>query len=104
MEEKLNKETKLQLIGMMAEFFRFMLSLDEYTTGLVCNTVIPQDGEDTSVKTLSRLRGCSRRVIHRKMLDAISENPELAALFVPLLRKISAAKRSFVLKSSLAGA
>ncbi|MBE6378164.1 MAG: hypothetical protein E7051_05020 [Lentisphaerae bacterium] len=98
MDNELNKEARLELIGMMAKFFRFLLSLDIYTLGLVCQTVAPPDDEPVTIKTLSRLRGCSRQAIHRKILDSIQENPELSALFAPLLRRISSAKQSFVLK------
>ena len=102
MDEKLNKESRLKLIEMLGTFFRYMLSLDEYTLGLVCNVVEPQDKDlPVTVKTLSTLRGCSRQAIHRKMLSAIQENPELAVLFAPLLRKISSAKRNFFLKNAL---
>jgi hypothetical protein len=68
---------------------------------LICHTIAPADDEPVTVKTLSRLRGCSRQAVHRKILSIIQENPELAAFFLPMMKKISSARQSFVFKRAL---
>ena len=103
MDNELNKEARLELIGMMAKFFRFLLSLDIYTLGLVCQTVAPPDDEPVTIKTLSRLRGCSRQAIHRKMLSVIGIHPELSALFLLATTKLSAGRKAFLRKRNAAG-
>lgn len=106
--KKLNSSCNLRdrekLIPMLGEFFRYLLSLDEYTLGLICQVVAPTGSEPVSVKTLSMLRGTSRQAVHRKILTVIGEHPELSQFFSPLIRKISSARRNFVKDEGVPGA
>ena len=95
---------KEKLIPMLGEFFRYLLSLDEYTLGLICQVVSPAGSEPVSVKSLSMLRGTSRQAVHRKILTVIGEPPELSQFFMPLIRRISSARRNFVKEEGTSGA
>lgn len=92
-----------QLITMLGKFFRYLLELDEYTLGLICQVVAPTDGKESTVKTLSRIRGCSRQAIHRKILSIIGEKPELSGFFAPLMKRISSARQNFILHRQKSG-
>ena len=82
----------------LGEMLRFMLSLDDYTLGILAEVIVPGDprpGAGRSISDLARLHRCSRQAMHRKALAAVRHHPELAGLFRLTLRKIGRGRASF---------
>ena len=75
----------------LGEMLRFMLSLDDYTLGILAEVIVPDDsrpGAGRTIADLARLHRCSRQAMHRKALASVRRHPELAGLFQLTLRKI----------------
>lgn len=83
-------------LGPLAEFCRYIFSLDEYTLGILAEVIMPESGTGgRTVADLARLHHCSRQAIHRKMLSSVRRHPELAELFRLALRKIGRGRAYF---------
>lgn len=89
------KALKLMIIAMMGKFFRYLLDLDRYTLGMICEVIDPASAGEVSVNSLSLKRGCSRQAVHQKILSIIGAHPELAVLFEPVMSHVTAARHSF---------
>lgn len=89
---------KIMSIAMLGKFFRYLLKLDKYTLGMICEVIDPACTGEVSVNTLSAERGCSRQALHQKILSIIGAHPELALFFEPVMRKVTAARHSFRLR------
>ena len=83
---------------MLGRFFRFLLELDDYTIGIISEVITPADPErkSCSVSALSKLHGCSRQAMHRKILDIIARRPELALLLKSTMSKLSRGRQCFL--------
>ncbi len=93
-----------EIILALSRFFRYMLELDEYSIGIIAEVVSPENkGVHCTVPYLSRIHGCSRQAMHRKLMKIIGAHPELAGLFRNTLYKLSDARQSF-LRRRAAGA
>lgn len=81
----------------LAKFFRFILSLDDYTLGLVEAAIAAKSerGDTRSVLELARLRHCSRQAMHRKVIAAMTEHPVLADLLRLTLHKVGNGRSRF---------
>lgn len=85
------------LIPMLGQFFRFLLELDDYTTGIICELISPADRtKKCTVSHLGRLHGCSRQAMHRKILDIIAARPELTSLLKSTMYKLSSGRQRFM--------
>ena len=83
-------------LGTLAEFCRYIFSLDEYTLGILAEVIMPESGSGgRTVADLARLHRCSRQAMHRKMLSSVRRHPELAELFQLALRKIGRGRAYF---------
>ena len=83
-------------LGGLAEFCRYIFSLDEYTIGILAEVIMPESGTGgRTVAELARLHRCSRQAMHRKMLSSVRRHPELAELFRLALRKIGRGRAYF---------
>ena len=83
-------------LGGLAEFCRYIFSLDEYTIGILAEVIMPESGTGgRTVAELARLHRCSRQAMHRKMLSSVRRHPELAELFRLALRKIGRGRNYF---------
>ena len=81
----------------MAEFFRFILELDDYTLGILSQIIVP-DADNIrhcSISELARIHNCTRQAMHRKILRAARHNPELGKLLQMTFRKISRSRGQF---------
>lgn len=81
----------------LAEFFKYLLELDEYTLGIITRIIAPQYGNKMAptVAELGKLRGCTRQAMHRKLLSSIGKHPELYTLFKMTMNKISRGRQLF---------
>ena len=82
----------------LGEVLRFMLSLDDYTLGILAEVIVPDDsrpGGGRTIADLARLHRCSRQAMHRKALASVRRHPELAGLFRLTLRKIGRGRAAF---------
>lgn len=93
-----SRALKIMIITMLGKFFRYLLELDQYTLGMICQVIDPDSPKEVSVSSIAAERGCSRQAVHQKILGIIGAHPELALLFGPVMRKVSAARRSFRLR------
>lgn len=84
-------------ISMLGQFFRYLISLDDYTVGIICE-VINSGNKRTpcTVADLGRLHGCSRQAMHRKILDIIAGKPELSSLLQGTMYKLSRGRQRFI--------
>ncbi len=84
-------------ISMLGQFFRYLISLDDYTVGIICE-VINSGNKRTpcTVAELGRLHGCSRQAMHRKILDIIAGKPELSSLLQGTMYKLSRGRQRFI--------
>ncbi len=97
-------EDERNMISMLADFFSYLLQLDDYTLGLLLQIVSPQQkGSHQTVSSLAKLHHCSRQAMHRKILDVIADRPELIVLFRNVLYKLPAARWLFLYKRSQRG-
>ena len=97
-------EDEKNIISMLAEFFSYLLELDDYTLGLLLQIMAPQhDERHLTVSRLAELHHCSRQAMHRKILDVIADRPELIVLFRNVLYKLPAARWLFLYKRSQRG-
>ena len=87
-------------IAMLGHFFRYLISLDDYTVGIICE-VINSGGKSNpcTVAELGRLHGCSRQAMHRKILDIIAGKPELSSLLQGTMYKLSRGRQRFMRNS-----
>lgn len=84
------------IVFALSRFFRYLLALDSYTLGIISQVMESSArGENCSVKHLSELRGCSRQAIHRKLLNIIARNPELAGVFSSVMNRVDSGRRLF---------
>ena len=84
-------------IGELGRFFRYLLELDSYSLGIIAEVVAPSTPDRRcTVRHLSRLHGCSRQAMHKKLMKLIGSRPELAGLFRDTLSKLTAARRTFL--------
>ena len=97
-EEISRRQEKSCFISMLGRFFRFLLELDDYTIGIICEVISPHDPErkSCSVTALSKLHGCSRQAMHRKILDIIAHRPELALLLKSTMYKLTRSRECFL--------
>lgn len=95
-EEEL-PDRRSEMIEALARLFRWIVSLDSYTLGIVTEMVAPENrGKGgVSVAALARARGCSRQAIHEKMVAAVARHPELASLFQTALRRVGHMRSKF---------
>lgn len=77
-------------LARLAEFCRYLFSLDDYTLGILAEIIVPGDpaARVCTVSDLARVHRCSRQAMHRKMLASVRRHPELAQLFRVAVRKI----------------
>ena len=86
-----------QLITMLGRFFRYLVALDDYTIGIICEMINSGDvSGNCTVSKLSRLRGCSRQTVHRKLLEIIARRPELSSLLQGTMYKLSRGRQRFM--------
>lgn len=86
-----------EMIDALSSFFRYMLELDEYSIGIIAEVVSPgKKGVHCTVPYLSRVHGCSRQAMHRKLMKIIGAHPELSGLFRNTLYKLSNSRQSFL--------
>lgn len=86
-----------EMISALSRFFRYLLELDEYTIGIISEVVkASRRGVHCTVPYLSRVHGCSRQAMHRKLMKIIGAHPELAGLFRDTLYKLSSSRQSFL--------
>lgn len=84
------------IVYALSRFFRYLLALDSYTLGIISQIITDSaNGERPSVSQLSKLRGCSRQAMHRKLLSVIARNPELAGIFAGAMSRIDSGRRLF---------
>ena len=97
-EEIARRQDNNHLISMLGRFFRFLLELDDYTIGIISEVITPADPErkSCSVSALSKLHGCSRQAMHRKILDIIARRPELTSLLQSTMYKLSSGRQRFM--------
>ena len=76
----------------LAEFARFLLSLDDYSLGIVAEVI----RGSASISELAKCAGTTRQNAHTKVTTLISRVPELAKVFAPLMPKLTAARRHFL--------
>lgn len=90
------------MIAMLGRFFRFLLELDDYTMGIICELISPADKniKHCTVSHLGRIHGCSRQAMHRKILDIIARRPELTSLLKSTMYKLSAGRQLFIRRRS----
>lgn len=103
--EENSTDINSQLISMLGRFFRFLLELDDYTAGIICEVVKPSAGSrQCTVSYLGKLHGCSRQAMHRKILDIIARKPELALLLKNTMYKLSRGRQFFIRRREREGA
>ncbi|MBR2345365.1 MAG: hypothetical protein IKA71_06225 [Lentisphaeria bacterium] len=96
-EENCSESETSEIISALSSFFRYLLDLDTYTLAIIAEVIKPQEpGVHCTIPYLSRLRGCSRQAMHRKMMKIIGAHPELSALFRNTLYKLSDARQNFL--------
>jgi hypothetical protein len=76
----------------LADFARFLLGLDDISLGMIVEVL--RGSRDIS--ELAAARGVSRQCVHHKIVNIISRVPELTVLFVPLMPKLTTARRRFL--------
>lgn len=81
-------ETQITLRD-LAAFARYLLSLDDLSLGVIQDMI---SGKMT-ISEIAAGRGVSRQAVHHKLLRCIHYHPELGALFMALMPKLSAARR-----------
>ncbi len=81
----------------LAEFCRFLFTLDDYTLGILAEIIVPDASlpGGCTAAALARLHRCSRQAMHRKMLASVRRYPELAGVFQLALRKIGRSRAQF---------
>ena len=94
-EEKV-EDNSADLLSMLSRFFRYLLELDSYSIGVICEVILPRDGKSCTVSALGRLHGCSRQAMHRKILAMIAAHPELAVLLKKTMYKLSESRELFL--------
>lgn len=86
-----------RLISMLGRFFRYLIGLDDYTIGIICEMLNSGNiSGNYTVSKLSRLRGCSRQTMHRKLLEIIARRPELSSLLQGTMYKLSRGRQRFM--------
>ena len=82
---------------MLGRFFRYLAGLDDYTIGIICEMLNSGNvAGNCTVSKLSRLRGCSRQTMHRKLLEIIARRPELSSLLQGTMYKLSRGRQRFM--------
>ena len=91
-------DERSNLISMLGRFFRFLLELDDYTMGIICEIIKPsgETPHGCTVSYLGKIHGCSRQAMHRKILDIIARKPELTALLKNTMYKLSRGRQNFI--------
>ncbi len=81
----------------MAQFLRFLLSIDDYTLGLLAELIggTPERRRCFSISELAQLHHCTRQAMHRKILRSARSNPELAQLLQLAFCKVRRSRLSF---------
>ena len=98
-----NNAVNRGMISALAQFFHYLLTLDDYTLGIIGRMCLRwHENKELNILELSREHGCSRQAMHRKILSIIAENPELTAMFTVLLPKLSDSRRKFLEKKAMA--
>ena len=96
-EEEAAAEDRRGMADAIGSFFRYLLELDDYTVGIISEIISPSAaGVRCTVSQLSKLHGCSRQAMHRKMLSIIALHPELSSLFQNILYKLGSGRRRFL--------
>ncbi len=86
-----------RLISMLGRFFRYLIGLDDYTIGIICEMLNSGNvSGNYTVSKLSRIRGCSRQTMHRKLLEIIARRPELSSLLQGTMYKLSRGRQRFM--------
>jgi len=91
-------------LAALGDLLRFLLTLDDYTLGILAEVIVPDKdnpGGGRTVTELARLHRCTRQAMHRKTLAAVRKHPELAGIMRITLRKISRSRRSFAAGEAL---
>jgi len=91
-------EERFLTVGGLAEFFRYLLSLDDYTLGLVATVVghAAENGKVCSVRELADLHDCSRQAMTRKIQFVVRRYPALKGLLKLTLRKLGNCRSAFL--------
>lgn len=81
----------------MAQFLRFLLSIDDYTLGLLAEIIggAPDRARCYSISELAQLHHCTRQAMHRKILRSARRNPELGRLLQLAFCKVRRSRMSF---------
>lgn len=86
-----------EIVPMLSRFFRYLLELDSYSVGVICEVIMPRsDNGSCTVSALGKLHGCSRQAMHRKILAIIAAHPELASLLKNTMYKLSESRELFL--------
>ena len=103
--EKPGPDRRSELISALAVLFRWIMSLDTYTLGIVAEIIAPGNvsSKGVSIADLAALRGWSRQAIHEKMLLAVAAHPELASLFQTVLRRVGSLRSKFRCRAARKG-
>ncbi len=84
---------KEELIGLLGQFFRYLIGLDDYTLAMICGVIAGEkENQPCTVSVLSRQLGCSRQAVHRKILAVIAGHPELSGFFSRVMTRLSRAR------------
>ena len=85
------------IVAMLSYFFRYLITLDDYTVGIICQVINSGDAPGScTVAELGKAHGCSRQAMHRKILDIIAGKPELSALLQGTMYKLSRGRQRFI--------
>lgn len=96
-----DNDTPIDITAHFSAFLHFLLSLDDYTLGILAEIIQPNDkNHRIYVAQLARIRNISRQGMHRKLLDTARKSPELAMLLKCVVLKIRKSKQEFVRKDS----
>lgn len=81
----------------LSNLLNFLFHLDDYSLGIVAEIVAPTEisSKKVTVADMARVHGISRQGMHRKILDLVGRNPELASLFKCVVLKIQKSRNSF---------
>ncbi|MBR7155305.1 MAG: hypothetical protein IKD22_00575 [Lentisphaeria bacterium] len=94
--EEVPEERSADILAMLSRFFRYLLELDAYSIGVICEVILPRNGKSCTVSALGKLHGCSRQAMHRKILAMIAAHPELAVLLKKTMYKLTESRELFL--------
>ncbi len=98
-EQEEEGERSEELLSRMAEFFRYLLDLDNYTLALISKMIAPGEA-DRRVEFIADLnRGVSRHATYKNLFRIVQKHPELACLFRGVCGKIARARTEYEAKA-----